>query len=278
MSDISFIEQKKIEELFGMVSGYVLDFSNPSFQSFFKRTVNIDIFSDKYAKGSGSKAKRLQSFWEQESNLVVGKILEELLSYWKYLQDSKGVKDYPPAYKDALGTIARLLGKTPQAQNENPDETFLKKKFEDGDFEKLAIEPNLIPLLAQRFNEAQNCRDNSSLACIFLCGSILEGLLLGAAAKNPKDFNIATASPKDSAGKVRQFQEWSLAQFIDVAHEIGIISLDVKKFSHSVRDFRNYIHPHQQMSSGFNPDKHTAEICLHVVRAAVASLAGTRGA
>ena len=277
MSDLSFVEQKKFEELFGMASGYVLDFSHPSFQSFFNGTVGVDILSDKYAKGSGSKAKRIQSFWEQESNPVVGKALEELLSYWKYLQDSKGTKDYPPAYNDALAACARLLGKKPQAQNDNPDEVFLKKKFEGAEFEKLTIEPNLIPLLVKRFNEAQSCKGNSSLACIFLCGSILEGLLLGAAVKNPKDFNTATASPKDDAGKVRPFHEWSLAQFIDVAHEIGIISLDVKKFSHSVRDFRNYIHPYQQMSSGFNPDKHTAEICLHVVRAAVASLAGVRG-
>lgn len=271
------LEKRKFEELFGMTSGYVLDFSNQSFASLFNTAVGMNIYSDKYNIYGDSKAKRLRSFWEQEPNTIVGKVLEELLSFWKYQQDSAGNKNYPPAYTDSVATCTRLLGRNNQSKAENPDETFLKKKFEGAEFEKLNIEPDLIPLLSKRFSEAIACKDSSSLASIFLCGSILEGLLLGAAVKNPKDFNTATSSPKNN-GVVRQLHEWTLAQFIDVSHEVGLISLDVKKFSHSVRDFRNYIHPYQQLSSGFNPDKHTAEICLHVVRAAVASLAGIRGA
>jgi hypothetical protein len=44
---------------------------------------------------------------------------------------------------------------------------------------------------------------------------------------------------------------------------------DTQKFSHSLRDFRNYIHPFEQMSSGFNPREHTAKICLQVLKAAI---------
>lgn len=276
MADLSMLEKRKFEELFGMGSGYVLDFSNQSFASLFNSAVGVNIYSEKYNTYGDSKAKRLRSFWEQESNTIVGKLLEELLSFWKYQQDSSGNTNYPQAYIDSIATCSRLLGKSNQTKPEDPDETFLKKSFDGAEFEKLTIEPNLIPLLSRRFNEAQACKENSSLASVFLCGSILEGLLLGTAVKNPKVFNTATSSPKIN-GVVKQFHEWTLAQFIDVAHEIGVISLDVKKFSHSVRDFRNYIHPYQQMSTGFNPDRHTAEICLHVVRAAVASLAGIRG-
>ena len=276
MADLNMLEQRKLEELFGMSSGYVLDFTNSSFETLFKTAVGVNIYSDKYSKGSGSKANRLRSFWEQESNAQVGKVLEELLSFWKYQQDIAGNTNYPPSYTDSLTTCSRLLGKSNQEMHESPDETFLKKKFEVVEFEKLNIEPKLISLLTKRFTEAQDCKDSSSLASIFLCGSILEGLLLGTAVKNPKDYNTAVSSPKNN-GVVKPFHEWTLAQLIDVSYEIGLISLDVKKFSHSVRDFRNYIHPYQQISSGFNPDRHTAEICLHVVRASVASLAGIRG-
>ena len=115
------------------------------------------------------------------------------------------------------------------------------------------------------------------LASIFLCGSILEGLLLSAACTTPKEVNQASASPKDDAGKVKQFQYWKLSEFIDVAWEVGCLTLDVKKFSHVMRDFRNYIHPYQQMSSRFNPDKHTGKICLQVLRAAIACLGRERG-
>ncbi len=77
---------------------------------------------------------------------------------------------------------------------------------------------------------------------------------------------------KNKEGKIKQFREWTLNNLIDVAHEIGFLGLDVKKHSHSLRDFRNYIHPHQQMISGFTPDKDTAQISWKVLQAAIADL------
>ena len=76
-----------------------------------------------------------------------------------------------------------------------------------------------------------------------------------------------TAPQKD--GKPKIFPEWSLANLIDTAHELGILKEDVRKFSHALRDFRNYIHPLQQVGSGFHPDEHTAKICWHVLKAAI---------
>jgi hypothetical protein len=66
-----------------------------------------------------------------------------------------------------------------------------------------------------------------------------------------------------------QVQEWNLSTFIDVAKDLGLIQHDTQKFSHSLRDFRNYIHPFKQMTSGFNPREHTAKICLQVLKAAI---------
>lgn len=60
-----------------------------------------------------------------------------------------------------------------------------------------------------------------------------------------------------------------MSNFIDVSYEVGFLKEDVKKFSHSLRDFRNYIHPYQQMSIGFQPDEHTAKICFQVLKAAL---------
>ena len=68
----------------------------------------------------------------------------------------------------------------------------------------------------------------------------------------------------------------TLAQLIDVACEVNVIKLDVKKFSPGLRDFRNYIHPYEQMVSGFTPDEHTARVCFQVLKAALASVAGKR--
>lgn len=134
------------------------------------------------------------------------------------------------------------------------------------------VDPALIPILENRFTEAQRCLSHSPMATIMLCGSLLEGLLLGLANKKPADFNRSPQSPKGENGKPKPFKDWSLAQLIDVAHNIGILRLDVKNFGQHLRNFRNYIHPYQQMKEGFEPDRHTAEMCLLVVKAAISNL------
>ncbi|MDD2942060.1 MAG: hypothetical protein PHC51_03745 [bacterium] len=131
------------------------------------------------------------------------------------------------------------------------------------------LDPKLVRLLEERFIEAQRCLPHSPLATIILCGSLLEGLLIGLANKKPADFNRSTQSPKDQRGKSKDFKDWSLEQFINVAHDLGIVRQDVKQFGQTLRNFRNYIHPYQQMKEDFNPDRYTAEICLIVVKAAV---------
>src|SRR4029079_5797690 len=94
--------------------------------------------------------------------------------------------------------------------------------------------------------------------------------------KNPERFNRSSVSPKDATGNVKPLHQWTLAQLIDTACDIQLLHLDVKKFSHGLRDFRNYIHPYEQMISGFTPDEHTAKVCFQVLKAALASVAGER--
>ncbi|MBD1829824.1 abortive infection family protein [Microcoleus vaginatus GB1-A2] len=83
MSDLSSIEKVKLEKMFDMEAGYVLDFSNRTFQEFIIENTNIDIADGKYDYASGSKANRLRTFWAKEANYIVGKIISAFLEYWK---------------------------------------------------------------------------------------------------------------------------------------------------------------------------------------------------
>ncbi|MEG4227533.1 abortive infection family protein [Microcoleus sp. N9_B2] len=83
MSDLSSIEKVKLEKMFEMEGGYVLDFSNRTFQEFIIENTNLDISDDKYDYASGSKANRLKAFWVKEANYIVGKLISALLEYWK---------------------------------------------------------------------------------------------------------------------------------------------------------------------------------------------------
>jgi hypothetical protein len=50
-----------------MGSGYVLNFSNRTFDEFVSDSTGRDIGDSKYNSGSGSKANRLRGFWREES-------------------------------------------------------------------------------------------------------------------------------------------------------------------------------------------------------------------
>ena len=133
------------------------------------------------------------------------------------------------------------------------------------------VDEDLFQILESRYREAQLCLAHSPLATIMLCGSLLEGTLLGIAQKRPKDFNTARQAPKYN-NKVKKFGDWSLAEFINVAHALDLFPRDAKDFSHILRNFRNYIHPHQQLTENFSPNKHTAEACLAAVKSAISHL------
>lgn len=83
MSDLTSVERLKLERLLEMEGGYVLDFSNRTFQEFILETLDVDIYDEKYNYHSGSKANRLRGFWREESNPKVGKLLGALLEYWR---------------------------------------------------------------------------------------------------------------------------------------------------------------------------------------------------
>ncbi|MBW4443144.1 MAG: hypothetical protein KME10_18275 [Plectolyngbya sp. WJT66-NPBG17] len=83
MASLLSIEKVKLERLFDMGSGYILDFSNRTFQEFILENAKIDIYDNKYDYASGSKANRLRAFWDKEPNFVVGRLISNLLEYWK---------------------------------------------------------------------------------------------------------------------------------------------------------------------------------------------------
>lgn len=142
------------------------------------------------------------------------------------------------------------------------------------DFSALGLEAGLGALLADRWTEAQRCVDASAyLAALIMMGSLLEGMLLGVIRRNMKAANQAGAAPRGQDGSVLLLKDWKLAQMIEVAHELRWLGLDIKKFSHALREFRNLVHPHQQLAVGDRPDGDTCRISWLVVQAAANDLA-----
>ena len=276
MSSLKDIEKRYLENILDMSGGHVLDYTNATYQAFFDRH-KIDIHGSEYQKYGTSKANKMRAFWEKEPDDLVGKVLAEMLDSYEVSCELSGGQVDAPILSKARGIVDRLSGKSSYDKRPETEEAFLDKEFSIPNVQKLPIEPAVIPIIEKRLEEAQRAlAAGAHLSGVIMCGSILEAVLLGKAQQEPRLFNTSTVSPKTGEGKVKQFQEWTVANFIDVASDVGILKLDVKKFSHGLRDFRNYIHPYQQMISGFTRDEHTAKVCFQVLKAALASVAGDR--
>lgn len=95
MSKINYKILKPLEDLLGMESGYVLDFSNLSFQRFVKAVIDIDIYEDEGYELYCSKANKLRQIFETESTSKVTKLINELLDYYEDIQlKNNSLTDY----------------------------------------------------------------------------------------------------------------------------------------------------------------------------------------
>lgn len=277
MSTLTEVDKRYLENILEMGSGWVLDYSDRTFGQFFNRH-GVDIHGEKYQIYGTSKAKKLRAFWEIESDDLVGKILSEMIAVYEANCKLNNKQINSPILLETKKIVSRFLEKSSSMSSLDTDEDFLNREFFMPNVRNLPIEATAIPIIDGRLVEVRKTLTAGAyLSVIFLCGSVLEAVLLGAAQNEPARFNRAVASPKERDGCVRPFHKWSLAQFIDVACEVDLLKPDVKKFSHGLRDFRNYIHPYEQMASRFTPDEHTAKLCFQALKAALASVAGERG-
>ncbi|MGN7779298.1 hypothetical protein ACTJJE_07235 [Mycolicibacterium sp. 22603] len=270
MANLTNPTKQKLEHLLNMRTGYVLDFTNSTFQDFIVTSVGIDV-DEKYPEGS--KAVRLRSFWQNEPDVVVATLMIEMLERWRtnqLMSDGPSPSDHQ-VYTEA---VAELKVLTPDESTPTSDEiAFLEKDLGNIDLTSVPVPLTFREVIQQRRDEIERClQAKAPLAVIFLCGSTLEGLLFAVAEGNPKEFNQAAAAPtKDD--KVRPFGEWTLQNLIAVSRELGLVGEDVLKHADAVRDFRNYIHPRQQIRENFTPRMFTAEMADKVLRAAISDLA-----
>lgn len=265
---ITELDLRVLERVLGMESGYVLDFSDRTFASFFA-DFNVNIGAQKYCSEGNSKAKRLRGFLRAEQPPLTGRVLAELLQHRLLSGRDPITPDERAAYE---AIVVRHGGKTaaPAAAPANED-ALLKMIFRPEVFARLPVDAATGTLLVSRMEEAGRCVENEAyLAAVILAGSVLEGMCLGFGTRNVEATNRAYQAQFSKSAPA--FHAWKLAEWIEVLGRMGALSQNVVKFGHALRDFRNYIHPSEQLARGFVPDKHTARIAFHVVIAAADDL------
>jgi hypothetical protein len=162
--------------------------------------------------------------------------------------------------RDALvGYIGSVLGKLRAELEEEAGEGM--PAMEKLNFEFIA-DPELRVILERDYEEAQR-------AYIALCwkavtiisGGAMEAILLDALQKDQAKALAATGAPNG-----KDLSRWDLSSLITVAVELKIVGAGVDRLSHSVRQYRNLVHPGVELRSGLKAGKEEATIALSVFR------------
>jgi hypothetical protein len=259
--------KQMLEDLFGMSTGYVMDFNNGTFASFVETCLGFD----PYQRYEGSKATILRQIWLNEPFAEVTKLNLDLLSKWELNKLRAGAE--PTKYEQhALDELRALFTPAERPALTSDDLAFLNKDLGAVDLTALPKELTAQQVIAARLDEIDRALDSGApLAVIFLVGSTLEGLLAELSLAHASTFASAAAAPKVK-GAVKSLDTWTLSELITVSHALGLLGEDVAKHADQVRNFRNYIHPRQQLRENFEPRIETARIAQQVLRAALADL------
>lgn len=155
-----------------------------------------------------------------------------------YLTALKGIEDSLVELRSA--NVLKLSQAPPPARVDVPP-----------DFSSLVKDSQMKAILERRWIEISTCiTAKAPLAATVMMGGLLEGLLLARvnSQTNKAPIFTAAAAPKDKHGNPLPLKDWTLQNYIGVAHELKWITQAVKDIGSVLRDYRNYIHPQKQYS------------------------------
>lgn len=260
-----------------MGGGWVLDFNNQTFSDFFKEH-GIEIDAPKYAVQGDSKAKRMRVFLRQTPPPLVGRVLAALYEYRAAMATTTKVSDARlTRYREIARRLDGVIPEPPPASSEVSKEYLMALAFRPEVLDQLELQLGLAEILKKRMAEAQICNANGAyLAAVILAGSVLEGLCLGCGILFPAEVHRAFDA-QFKPPKVPNLPKWTLHEWVTVLESIQVLTPNVSKFGHALRELRNYVHPNAQLLSKFEPDEHTAKISFQVVVAAIDSFKSAKG-
>jgi hypothetical protein len=129
--------------------------------------------------------------------------------------------------------------------------------------------PEIRAILERDFSEAQRAYISECWkSVIVLSGGMIEAVLADLLLHNQGVAISASKAPKNP-----DITRWDLADLINVAVELKLVSPGVEKLSHPIREYRNLIHPGHEVRSGLHFGAEEARIALEVLNIVYRSLA-----
>lgn len=236
-------------------------------------SIQTSVGFDPYTRYEGSKAVMLRQMWREESPDVVAKLNTDLLARWK-LGKLRRNEELTPYEQHVLEVATHVFSTTESSSTSlsADDIRFLERDLGAVDLGQLPTALSARDVVQGRLDEIDRALSaEAPLAVIFLVGSTLEGLLSELALAQAGTFTASPSAPRRD-GSVKPVDQWTLSELIAVSRALGVLSEDVARHADQVRNFRNYIHPRQQLRENFEPRMETARIAQQVLRAALLDL------
>lgn len=122
-------------------------------------------------------------------------------------------------------------------------------------------------IVERDYSELQNLKSVSATKSrLIISGGLIEALLLDALRR--EEANARAAKKAED----RPLDEWKLSTLIDVSVELQLISAGAQSFGHSVREFRNLVHPGREIKSSSKVALEEAEIAEKVLEIVIRDL------
>lgn len=123
-------------------------------------------------------------------------------------------------------------------------------------------------ILERDYQEIQrNMITSSWKSAIILSGGSIEAILLDLLSKNSSQATSSTKALKES-----NLNKWDLNDLVEVAVEEKMIGSDLAKLSHTVREYRNLIHPGVEIRNDLRIEPEEAKIAVEVLHILIREL------
>lgn len=163
-----------------------------------------------------------------------------------FYYDTSGIRAY----------LASVLGRL-QIAIEEPLSTPVTEQRSFG-----FIRDSAIRIIVERdYREAQRAYISECWkSVIILCGGMIEAVLTDLLTQNEKLAKSSPGAPKNS-----DITRWDLVDLIKIAVALKLVSVGVEKLSHSIREYRNLVHPGNEVRNNLRFDSEEARIALEVL-------------
>jgi len=95
---------------------------------------------------------------------------------------------------------------------------------------------------------------------IILCGGIIEAILTDLLLSNNTIALTAKSTPKEN-----DITRWDFSTLIEVSVELKLVSAGMQKLSHPLREYRNLVHPSNEIRNQLSFNAEEAKIAVEVV-------------